>query len=65
MRVLVEYATVMLGALFFAAAILNFIWFWQEVYPRNVPTAIAVPGCFIAFLWCLMYAAGVSVSRHS
>lgn len=60
---LAEYGLVALGAVFLGGAILNFIWFWQEAYPRSTPTLIAVPGCLIAFLWCFKLAAGHMIRR--
>jgi hypothetical protein len=59
----IEYALVGAGSLFFGAAVLNFIWIWEETYPRFVPTAIAIPGCLIAFMWCLMKAGEIAVSK--
>lgn len=63
MKTLAEYALVGIGAIFFGGAVLNFIWFWDEVYPRSAPTLIAIPGCVIAFMWCLMKAGEIAVSK--
>lgn len=63
MKTLAEYGLVGCGALFFAAAILQFGWYWSESYPRSLPTLLSIPGCVVAMFYCFSKAAELSVSR--
>lgn len=65
MKVLAEYALVACGALFLGTAILQFLWFFSETYPRSVPTLVSIPACLIAMFFCLSKAAEIGIARFS
>lgn len=64
-KAIAEYAFVAAGGVFLGSAVLNFMWFLDETYPRSVPTALAIPGCLIAFVWCLMRATDIMIGNIS
>jgi hypothetical protein len=63
MRLIAEYALVGMAGICLAAALLNSAWYFDESYPRSVPTLFSIPACAIGSYQCFAWAAVIHFHR--
>lgn len=63
MKLIAEYALVGMAGICIASAFLNLAWYFDETYPRSVPTLLSIPACVIGSYQCFAWAVAVHFQR--